>query len=151
MVSVKSLLISLILIISMSSNKSQTVKQEARNTVKEELREELKDVQTLYVVGTNISTNANWDRGIWNRFQLYYIKNGKLHRIFITADQAKLTKPAHWSAAKRAFVNSVLGMDRVFDTVSSFGEWLYYDEQQNKSLIENAGTRFSYEFLSWRD
>jgi len=109
---------------------------------KEELQKELKDVDTIYVVGTHISTNANWDKGIWDRFSLYYIKDNKLKKIFIEGDDI----PAYWEPLRKNkkgywiggyFKCKALGTDRVFEIVYSLGRWLF-----------NDGYKFNYVFLS---
>ena len=118
---------------------SESLCQEHENLrVKQELKEKLKDVKTIYVVGISKSTNSNWDRGHWNNFQWYYIKDNDLVRIWLYfADQA------HWINPKPDikggyFHNSVLGMDRVFDIVYSLGYWLFDDGYRFKENFLNS-------------
>lgn len=105
--------------------------------VKAELKEKLKDIKNIYVVGLNKSSNSHWDRGLWNNFQCYYIKDNEPIRIWLyQADKS------HWIKPKPDFKggyfhNSVLGMDRVFDIVYGLGYWLFDD-----------GYRFKEHFLS---
>lgn len=104
---------------------------------------ELKDVDTIYVVGIKRGTNAYYDRGIWRKFRLYYIKNGELREIWIEDDD----HPPEWIPRHKTrsckwvggyFESRVLGMDRTFQIVYSLGRWLYGD-----------GYKFKVRFLSY--
>ena len=112
---------------------------------KEELKEELKDVKTLYVVGIKRGTNPHWDRGIWRKFRVYYIKDGELKQLWIDKDEKNI--PAYWVPLHKTksgnwvggyFECAGLGSDRVFEIVYSIGVWLYGD-----------GYKFKAKFLSY--
>jgi len=105
-------------------------------------REALKEVDKIYVVGID-QGKGSWDRGIWRKFRLYYIKNGDLVQITIEGDDhptywvpRHMTKSGKYIGAY--FENAGLGSDRVFEIVYSLGQWLYYD-----------GYKFKAEFLSY--
>jgi hypothetical protein len=113
--------------------------------MKDELKQELKDVKTIYVVGIAKGTNPQWDRGIWRRFRLYYVKDGELREIWFGAEEKdtpplwvplRKTKSGEWKGGY--FESKVLGMDRAFEIVYQFGKWLFDD-----------GYRFQYKFLSY--
>jgi len=111
---------------------------------KEELIEELKEVKKLYVVGIYIST-SNWDRGLWKRFSIYYVKDNNLKRLVIDDDEKDLPTyyvPFHKTKGGNRiggyFENDALGSDRVFDIVYSLGKWLF-----------NDGYKFNHEFISY--
>lgn len=112
---------------------SYQCQQHNNKMYKLEYQRELKDIKTIYVVGTNVSTNRNWDRGHWNRFNCYYIKDNEPHLIHF----GNSSECPHWNKSKMEFQNSVLGMDRVFDIVHSLGSYLF-----------NDGYKFKEKFLS---
>jgi hypothetical protein len=111
---------------------------------KEELKQELKDVKTIYVVGIARGTNPAWDRGIWRRFRLYYVKDGELKEIWFGAEEEDT--PPFWVPIKKTkggwkggyFETSILGMDRAFAIVYHLGRWLFGD-----------GYKFRFKFLSY--
>jgi hypothetical protein len=118
---------------------------EAGEGVKEELKEELKDTKVIYVVGIAKGTNPAWDRGIWRKFRLYYVKDGELREIWFSAEEKdtpplwvpiRKTKSGKWKGGY--FESKVLGMDRAFEIIYQLGRWLFDD-----------GYRFQYKFLSY--
>jgi|GEM_PF-4012334 len=91
---------------------------------KEELKEELKEVKNLYFVGNDD----------WNRFTVYYVKNGKLVKLWINADEKDT--PTYWVPMHRTksdnwiggfFRCNTIGTDRIFEIAYHVGLWLYND------------------------
>lgn len=112
--------------------------------IKDEYREELRYLKKnqelpnlkLYVVGID-KGSGNWDRGIWRKFSIYYLKDKRLTRIWLSnADCPHWVKPKE-NLKGGYFEDRVLGMDRIFDIVYSLGMWLF-----------NDGYYFDSEFLS---
>jgi len=105
-------------------------------------RKELRHTDTIYVVGIKRGTNPNWDRGIWRKFRVYYVKDGELGEIFIQGDDyPTVWIPRHKTRSGRwrggYFEVSSLGENRVFRIAYELGRWLYGD-----------GYRFRAVFLS---
>lgn len=91
-------------------------------------KRELKDVDVLYVAGVKRGTTA-WDRGIWRKFRVYYIKNGVLKQIYIEGDDHPACwVPLHQTPSGRwrggYFEAKVLGSDRVYEIAYSLQRWL---------------------------
>ena len=106
---------------------------------------ELEGVDTIYVVGIKRGTNPRWDKGIWRKFRLYYIKDGELREIWIEGDDA----PSYWVPRHKTrsgrwvggyFECGALGMDRTWAIVYELSRWLYGDSY-----------RFRRVFLSYYD
>ncbi len=102
---------------------------------REELKKELKDVKILYVVGRKKGTNPNWDRGIWREFNIYYIKDGELKRIYFDENEEC---PVYWKKKKGCFICRALGTDRVFEIVYDLGFWLFGDGYHFKDVFLNC-------------
>ena len=80
-------------------------------------RRELEDVDTIYVVGIAKGTNPRWDKGIWRKFRLYYIKNCKLKQIYFEHDvDMPYWIPRHRTKSGKYvggyFESNALGIDR---------------------------------------
>ena len=116
--------------------------------IKEKYQQELKYHKSnkdlphikLYVVGID-KGKGSWDRGIWRKFSIYYMKRyGNHHEL--TRIWLGYADCPHWVKPKPEFKGGyfedrVLGMDRVFDIVYNLGIWLF-----------NDGYYFDSEFLS---
>jgi len=106
---------------------------------KKELKKELKNVDTIYVVGIAKGTNPRWDKGIWRKFKLFYIKDGILISIYPEKEfppnwvVPHQTKSGNWIGGY--FESKTLNMDRVFEIVYNFGKWLFGDGYKFKSIF----------------
>jgi len=112
---------------------------------KEELKRELENVKTIYVVGIAKETGAN--RGVWRKFRLYYIKDGKLEQVWIDPDESDTppnwvplhkTKRGDWKGGY--FESSALGVNRAFEVVYHLSHWLF-----------GNGYRLEARFLSYEE
>ncbi|MCD6406688.1 hypothetical protein J7L81_02295, partial [Candidatus Aerophobetes bacterium] len=97
---------------------------------KEYWKKELENVDKIYVVGIAKGTNPHWDRGIWRKFKLYYIKDGELKPIFIEGEDYPTywiplhkTKSGKWKGGY--FECNALGLSRVDEIVYRLSLWLY--------------------------
>ncbi len=92
---------------------------------KQELQEELAGVKNLYVAGAGMS------QGVWNRFNVHYIKNGELYKIYIDEPdegiacwrERKLNKAGEYKGGY--FYSNTIGEDRTFKIVYDLGLWLF--------------------------
>lgn len=115
-------------------------KQELEYGTKEYWQHELKDVEKVYVVGTNMSS------GMWNRFKILYLKDGKLEKVHIRTinnnDKPIKDLPALWSKRYLEFTCSALGTSRILEVTMSLFYWLYGTDHENLIRANN------HEFLS---
>jgi hypothetical protein len=113
--------------------------------------EDLKKIETIYVVGLRKSNNPNWDKGIWRHFGIYYIKDNKLERVFIYHTLKESQKPSSWDQDTNCFTDRVLGSDRTHEIVYSLYNKVYpYNPkkpQNNDALYKMP----KIEFLSMFD
>lgn len=115
-----------------------------------ELMEDLKKIDTIYVVGLRKSNNPNWDKGIWRHFGIYYVKDNKLERVFIYESLKPSQKPSCWDQETHSFTDHVLGSDRTHEIVYSLYNKVYpYNPKKpnNDALYKMP----RIEFLSYFD
>ncbi len=92
---------------------------------KAELQQDLWDVKVLYFAG------ASQSLGNWNRFNVFYLKDGELVKIYIdeTKDYPQDWNPIHYTRNKNRvggyFYTCALGTDRVFQIAYSLSRWLF--------------------------
>jgi hypothetical protein len=104
------------------------------NSAKEYYQEVLKG-KDIYVSGVKISINRNWDAGIWQLFNLYFINgDNKLERIWFGDE---IDAPVSWTktpkeSSKWHFKTDVLGSNRYWEIVSGLSRFLYEDDYSFK-------------------
>lgn len=98
---------------------------------KKDLQKQLENVSTIYVVGITRGTNPHWDKGIWRTFDLYYIRNNQLERIFIPDEIAD--EVGNWKKNKNLFESRALGLDRTFEIVYNLSSYLFDDGYKLKA------------------
>ena len=102
---------------------------------KEEYQKELKNIRNLYIVGIKKGTNPLWDKGVWRKYRVFYLKKNTLNLFY---PECKKDCPLYWDPKAGIFNCRALGTSRVFEIVYNIGRWLYQD-----------GYRFKDNFLSW--
>jgi len=98
---------------------------------KEQLREELKEVKELYFVGNES----------WSRFDVYYVKNGRLWKLWIDEQEKDLPSfwvKLHYTRSGRYvggyFSNNVIGSDRTYEIAENLSMWLFGEPHRFKAV-----------------
>jgi len=132
---------------------SKQEQQDRKNWVKKQYDdqiEDLKKIETIYVVGLRKSNNPNWDKGIWRYFGIYYVKNNKLERVWFYPELKKSLIPSCWDQDTHSFTDHVLGSDRTHEIVYSLYNKVYpYDPKNPKNDALEKMPKI--EFLSYFD
>jgi hypothetical protein len=96
---------------------------------KEELRKELEGVKELYVVGNEA----------WNSFDVYYVKDGRLVKFWINAEEEDTPNLwIKWHSTRKGnmiggfFRNDVIGSNRTYEIGLSIARWLYNEPYRFK-------------------
>lgn len=113
-----------------------------KNQIKQQ-KEDLKNLDVIYVIGLRKSVNTAWDAGIWRHFDIRYIKDNKLERVFFYNGTPE--KPSLWNHEYRCFESHVLGSNRFHEIVYS----LYtnvYDGDPNEGLSKMPRIEFLSSF-----
>ncbi len=105
--------------------------------LKEDLKKELQDVDTLYLAGVSMT------KGLWSKFNVYYLKNNEIIRVWIDGEDVPglwvkrhQTKSGAWVGGY--FYSSTIGTERVFEITYNISYWLFDDD----------GYHFESKFLS---
>lgn len=91
-------------------------------------KERINKASDLMIVGTNISTNRNWDKGHYNYFKIFVVIDGQNQEMQFTENETKENLkrlPLKKKDGYHEFHTSVLGMDRYFKILYSLSSILF--------------------------
>lgn len=119
--------------------KSKQIRELKFGTI-EYWKEELKHATDLTIIPVEKSTNGHWDKGIWNRFRIFIVIDGKFQELRFTENETQqnlnrlpIKKDKY---GDYTFFERVLGMDRLFSILYSLSRILY---EGDKSVNNDAG------------
>ena len=104
-------------------------------------KQEIKKATDLTIIPVGVSTNQYWDKGIWNRFRIFMVIDGKFEELRFTDNETqknlkRLPIKKNKDGYGYTFFERVIGMDRLFSILYSLSRVLY---EGDNSVNNDAG------------